>query len=105
MYHCTLQLCAILEALETILVGVASRLPALQSVGQAVTRRILSGHVGTIFYMLQAQNKTAHLKVALRLLSALVAQGDTAPRDVLRQVDLSHSAFPALLKRTDIKVR
>lgn len=101
----TFQISRIFEVLEIILVNIASRLPKLKPVGKAIVRRILAGHVGTIIYCLNMKNKSGQIKSGLKLLSAMVMQGDTTPRDILAQVDLQHPAWPPLLNRRDLLVR
>ena len=91
--------------LEYILLRLSEDLVKLKAVGQNIIRRILGGHLGLIYAMLAMNNKSSHIKAALKLLTAMVIQGETAAKDIQAHLDFTHHCFQPLLHRRDIKVR
>ena len=79
-------------------------MPKLKAVGDAIIRRILTGHVGLVYATLEMKNKSSHIKAALKLLTAMVMLGETAAGDVATQLDLGKPCFQPLLQRREIRV-
>ena len=100
----SLQLCLVFRVLECILLRIADDLPQFKLVSQHVVRRILAGHLGTVYFLLSAGHKSNQIKAALKLLTAMVMQGEGPAREVQAQFNFAHSTLPQLLKRRDTKV-
>ena len=93
-----------MTVLNSILVRLSDDLPKLQPVATATARRILGQHLGAVYALLGMKNKSGQIKVALRLLMAMVLQGADMARLVVMQFDLSHYTIAPLLQRRDAKV-
>ena len=83
---------------------IVTDLPMLAPVGLAIIRRILASHLGAVYSILAMKNKAAQIKAGLKLLVAMVMQGEGAARDVHMHFDWSSKLLPPLLNRRDTKV-
>ncbi|XP_069141915.1 nucleolar pre-ribosomal-associated protein 1-like [Argopecten irradians] len=97
------ELALIFGVLEAILLRIADDLEKFSVVGQNIVQRLLSSQMATVYFTLLMTNKSGHIKVTLKLLTAMVMLGDRSARMVLAQFDFNNSVLPPLLNRRDKK--
>ncbi|XP_060065415.1 nucleolar pre-ribosomal-associated protein 1-like [Ylistrum balloti] len=97
------ELAAIFGVLEAILLRIADDLEKFTMVGQNIVQRLLSSQMATVYFTLLVTNKSGHIKVTLKLLTAMVMLGDRSARMVLAQFDFNNPVLPPLLNRRDKK--
>ena len=93
-----------MESLEKILLRIADDLGKYEVIGLNVVRQILATHLSCVYSLLAMRNKSGHIKTALKLLVAMVMQGETAAKEVQLQFDFQHRVLSPLLTRRDRKV-
>ncbi|XP_060567466.1 nucleolar pre-ribosomal-associated protein 1-like [Ruditapes philippinarum] len=93
----------IFKCLETILLRIADDLGQFYKSGQNIVKKLLAGHVLSIFNTLNIKNKSNQIKTSLKLFIAMVMLGGPTTKLVLNNVDLSHKAMVPLLQRRDVK--
>ncbi|OWF47467.1 nucleolar pre-ribosomal-associated protein 1-like [Mizuhopecten yessoensis] len=97
------EVAAIFRSLEAILLRIADDLDKFSMVGQNIVQRLLSSQMATIYFTLLMTNKSGHIKVTLKLLTAMVMLGDRSARMILAQFDFNNPVLPPLLNRRDKK--
>ncbi|XP_033740037.1 nucleolar pre-ribosomal-associated protein 1-like [Pecten maximus] len=97
------ELALVFGVLEAILLRIADDMEKFSVVGQNIVQRLLSSQMATIYFTLLMTNKSGHIKVTLRLLTAMVMLGERSARMVLAQFDFNNSVLPPLLNRRDKK--
>ena len=75
-----------------------------EMIGQNIVRQLLAAHLGAIYSLLFMRNKAGHIKASLKLLIAMVMQGEAAAREVMLQFDFQNNVLFPLLSRRDRKV-
>ena len=83
---------------------VADDLKKYKLSAQQVVRRLLSTQMSMINSQLRMTNKSGHIKSALRLLIAMVMQGDWAVKEVASRFDFTQYNISLLLNRKDFNV-
>lgn len=83
---------------------IADDLTKFKLVSQNVLHHILASHMGVIFFMLSPSNKSNQIKAALKLLVAMVMQGESSAKEVQAQFNFSYRSLPQLMNRRDTKV-
>lgn len=92
------------EALEAILLRIASDLKKYKALGDTIAKSILSYHLPAVYAMLAMSNTSNQIKSAVKLLTAIVIQGRSRAKDVLLHFDFAHRNVYPLLNRRDTKV-
>uniref|UniRef100_A0A3P8W600 URB1 ribosome biogenesis homolog n=1 Tax=Cynoglossus semilaevis TaxID=244447 RepID=A0A3P8W600_CYNSE len=92
----------VLESLEMILLRTASDLSHFNMVGNAIVKKIVSSYMKPLQGFLHSQNHR-FVRQCLSLLSAMVAQGPAAAREVFSQIHINRS-LSGLAKRKDKRV-
>jgi len=99
------QLNLILDCLQAFLSRFVSDLQQYKKLGNAVVKRLLLS-TPSISYQLSIKNKSSHMKVALKLLTAMVRHGGWAASAVLeaKELNLDQLNMKQLLNCKDLKV-
>ena len=99
-----LQAHLIFEILELVLLRIADDLTKFKAVGQNIVRRILAVHMGLVYTTLAMRNKSGHIKGVLKLLTAMIMQGESSAKEFQAQFDFQNRNIKPLLNRRDGKV-
>ena len=83
---------------------ISDDLTKFKAVGQNIVRRILSGHIGLIYATLAMKNKSGHIKAVLKLLTAMILQGEASAKELQAQFDFQQRNIRPLLNRRDRRV-
>ncbi|KAG1679329.1 Nucleolar pre-ribosomal-associated protein 1 [Nymphon striatum] len=102
--HLPSEYAVIFETIEHILLGLVEDDPAVtEHIGMSIVRRILKSSLGTVYHMLNGNNKANVIKSALKLLTAMVASSAHAAQEVVAIFDFSLKSLAGLMNRRDIK--
>ncbi|KAJ0022339.1 hypothetical protein NQD34_009829 [Periophthalmus magnuspinnatus] len=93
------ELILIFESLEMILLRTASDLAHFSTVGNAIVKKIVTSHMKSLLGSLHSSNHRFVLQ-CLNFLSALVAQGPEAAREVLSHIH-TYKSMSGLAKKRD----
>ncbi|XP_072316400.1 nucleolar pre-ribosomal-associated protein 1 [Eucyclogobius newberryi] len=93
------ELMLIFESLEMILLRTASDLSHFNTVGNAIVKKTVSSHMKSLLGSLHSNNHR-FVRQCLNFLSALVAQGPEAAREVLSHI-YAYKTMSGLAKRRD----
>ncbi|KAG1651688.1 Nucleolar pre-ribosomal-associated protein 1 [Nymphon striatum] len=103
--HLPSEYAVIFETIEHILLGLVEDDPAVtEHIGMSIVRRILKSSLGTVYHMLNGNNKANVIKSALKLLTAMVASSAHAAQEVVAIFDFSLKSLAGLMNRRDIKL-
>ncbi|XP_014677450.1 PREDICTED: nucleolar pre-ribosomal-associated protein 1-like [Priapulus caudatus] len=100
--HRPAQLRVIFNALECVLLRTADDLDRYRVVGMAIVRRLLRSNMVSLHTELSAKSGVC-VKSGLKLLSAMIAQGDAACQEVLALFDFSSQWLQHLLNRRNLR--
>ncbi|KFM59732.1 hypothetical protein X975_08157, partial [Stegodyphus mimosarum] len=84
-----------------ILMRIASDLHIFSAAGNAIVNEILANGMKTVFGFLKPKQKSSRVKLALHLLSSMVALGKQAAHRVISKLDFSNVTFTQLLNKTN----
>nr|XP_056714188.1 nucleolar pre-ribosomal-associated protein 1 [Euleptes europaea] len=92
----------IFQALESILLRTASDLSHFRVVGMNIVKKLINSYMRLIYSALYSENHRMS-RLCLTLLSAMVAQGPDAARDVYSHFDFNNKFLSGLVKKRDYK--
>uniref|UniRef100_A0A8D2JBW5 URB1 ribosome biogenesis homolog n=1 Tax=Varanus komodoensis TaxID=61221 RepID=A0A8D2JBW5_VARKO len=92
----------IFQALENILLRTASDLSHFRVVGMTIVKKLINSYMRLIYAALYSESHRM-ARLCLTLLSAMVAQGPDAARDIYSHFDFNNKSLSSLVKRRDYK--
>lgn len=93
-----------MKALCHILLRVVNDLNAFLSVGISITNEVLSHGMKTIFNFLKVKQRASRIKLALHLLSSMIALGGQTAHQVVSKLDFSNITFTHLFRKKNFSV-
>nr|XP_033805810.1 nucleolar pre-ribosomal-associated protein 1 isoform X2 [Geotrypetes seraphini] len=94
------ELLLIFQALEAILLRIASDLSHFSVVGMNIVKKLINSHMKLIYTSLYAESYRTS-RICLNLMSAMVTQGPDAARDIFSRFDFNNKFLPTLVKKRD----